>query len=150
MLRSLAEAGQKFHRQQIKEPFDEPPHAVFRMAEFPRPVPHHGFAHAKSPGMRQHRHEAVQLAVEPHFGKYFAAITFQPAIVVVQPHARQPTHQPVEGPRGKHFVPRIVPHFFPAADHVVSRGQHGKQFRNLGRIVLQIGVERDDSAPRAA
>ena len=67
MLRPLAETGEELDGEQVEKPFDEPRQAVFRAAELPRPMMDDHFAHAETAGGRQHRHEAVQLAVEPHF-----------------------------------------------------------------------------------
>ena len=62
--------------------------AVLRAAELPRAVVDHQFADAEAPGGGQHGHEAVQLAVEPHFVEDLAAVALHAAVVVVQ-HARR-------------------------------------------------------------
>ena len=41
-------------------------------------------------------------------------------------------------------MPRVVTPFLPSADHVVALVQHGQQLGNLVRIILQVGIERQD------
>ena len=85
------------------------------------------FADAKALGRGQHRHEAVQLAVQPDLVHHFAAIGLQAAVVVVQLHAGQPADQPVEHSRRQHLVPRVVPLALPAADDVEAFVELGEQ-----------------------
>ena len=101
-------------------------------------------AHAETAGGGQHRHEAVQFAVQPHLGEHLAAITFHAAVVVVQTDAGEPADQPVEDARGQHLVPGIVAHLLPAADDVAVSFHRGQEPRDLARVVLQVGVERHD------
>ena len=104
----------------------------------------HDLADPKAPGSGQHRHEAVQLAVEPHFAKDLAAVALHAAVVIVQLDAGQPADQPVEHARRKHFVPGVVPHLLPAADHVELVGHGRQKTGDFARVVLQVGVERHD------
>jgi hypothetical protein len=46
-------------------------------------------ADAKAAGRGEHRHKAVQLAVEPNLMDHVAAKGLESAVVVVQPDARQ-------------------------------------------------------------
>ena len=92
-------------------------------------------------GGGQHRHEAVQLAVEPNFVHHLAAKRLQAAIVVVQMDARQVADQPVEHARRQHLVPRIVPLVLPAAHDVEAFVELGQQAGDLGRVVLQVAVD---------
>ena len=64
--------------------------AVFRAPELPRAmVRSTSLADAESAAGGQHRHEAVQLAVEPHLVEDLAAVALHAAVVVVELHARQ-------------------------------------------------------------
>ena len=47
-------------------------------------------ADAEAAGRRQHRDEAVQLAVEPDFAEHLGAVALHAAVVVVQLDAGQP------------------------------------------------------------
>ena len=72
MLRPLAEACQKLDRQQVEKSFDESADAILRLAELPRPMVDGNLADAKAARRGQHRNEAVQFAVQPHFAKHLA------------------------------------------------------------------------------
>ena len=89
VLRPLAVADEKLHRQQIEQSLAEARDAVLRSAVLPRPMLHDDLADAKALGGGQHGHEAVQLAVEPDFVHHLAAKRLQAAVVVVQMDARQ-------------------------------------------------------------
>ena len=102
------------------------------------------FADAVSAAGGQHGHEAVQLAVEPHFAQHLAAVALHAAVVVVQFHARQAADHGVEDPRRQDLVPGIVADLLPAADDVEIVFHGGQEPRDLVRIVLQVGVERHD------
>ena len=57
--------------------------AVLRVAEGSPTVSDHDLADTKAASRRQHGHEAVQLAVQPHLAEHLALITFHAAVVVV-------------------------------------------------------------------
>src|SRR5262249_5948140 len=140
--------------------------SVLRMTELPRPMIDLNLADAIAACSRQHRNEAVQLAVEPYFLEHFSAIALHAAVVIVQPDAGQPADHQVENSTGPDLVPGIVAHALPAADHVKYTGpafirtcllvslsrchlvscplQRGQKTRYLGRIVLQVCVEGHD------
>src|SRR5271170_435502 len=85
MLRALAEAGQKPHRQQVEKPASKTAHTVLRAAEPPRPVVDRHLRDAKALGVRENRYEAVQLTVKPNLRGNFRPKQLQPAIMVMQP-----------------------------------------------------------------
>src|SRR6185437_4907508 len=118
MLRPLAESGQEFDSQQVEKTFDEAADAVFRAAKTARPVGDGDLAHAKTAGVRQNRHEAVQFAIQPDLAKDLAAVTLHAAIVVVQPDAGQLADHPIKHARRQDLVPRVVANLLPAADYV--------------------------------
>src|SRR5439155_19303753 len=106
----------------------------------------------------QHGNEAVQLAVELHFVEDLRAVTLHAAVVVVQLHAGQPAHHEVEDSTREDLVPGVVAFSLPAADHVEPAGvlvagqllavcQGRKKAGNLGRIVLQVRVQRQYNIP---
>src|SRR5262249_53004023 len=144
MLRALAETGEELYRHQIKEPFDEAGHAVFRLAKAARPMGNLDLADAISACRRQHRDKAVQLAIKSNLTENSGAVTFHAAVVIVQSHASEPTYYPIEDSTWPNFVPWIVPHSLPAADHVETGVQCRQKTRNFARIILQIAVERDN------
>ena len=104
-----------------RKPRSEAAKAVFGLAELSRPMLHRQFGHAKAAGVGQHRNEAVQFAVQPHFPGDFRPENLQSAIVIVQLESGERADQPVEDFAGIDFVPRIEPAFLPAVDDVRSR-----------------------------
>ena len=141
VLRPLAVADHEFHGQQIEQALGQPRDAVFRFAELARPMADDDFADAKALGRREHRHEAVQLAVEPNFVHHLAAEGLQAAVVIVQVDARQLAHEPIEHPRRQHLVPGVVALALPAAHDVEAFVELGQQVGDFGRVVLQVAVD---------
>ena len=88
VLRALAESGEKLDGQQVEEAFDESADSILRAAELSRTVVDHDFPYPIPPRGGQGRQEAMQFAIEPHFVEDLAAIALEPAVVVVQFHAR--------------------------------------------------------------
>ena len=115
-----------------------------------RMVAHDHLGHARALLRGEDGDEAVPLAVEVHAGEHAAPVGLERAAVVVQLDARQPRDEGVGRPRrqaARHQgVLALAP---PAGDDVVAFVELGEQHRDVGRIVLQIGVERhDDVAAR--
>ena len=148
MLRPLVEAGEEIDGQQIEKAFNDPCDAVLRVAELAGAVVDDDLAHLPAAGGGQHGHEAMQLAVEAHFVEDFAAVALEAAVVVVQLHAGQPADEPVEDARRADLVPRIVADLLPAADAVEAAVDLGQEAGDFARIVLQVGIERDDQFAR--
>ena len=149
MQRALAEPGQEPHGQEVEKSLEEPRDAVLRDPMPAGPMMDLDLADAKAAGMSQHRHEPVQLAVDVHLANHLGAVELEPAVVVVEPAAGQAADHPVEDPAGEHLVPRIVTGLLPAADHVGPLVEPAQEAGDLGRVVLEVGVEREDPvAPR--
>ncbi len=101
--------------------------------------------------MREHGHEAVQLAVQAHVLEHHVAVGFEAAVHVVQLHAGGAAHEPIEHARRQHLGDRVVPLLFVARDQIEAFRQLGQETRDLFGIVLQVGVEREhDAAPARA
>ena len=103
---------------------------------------HRHLGHPKPPGMRQHGNEAMQLAIEGQLPGDLRSQTFEATVVVVQPQSGQPAHQPVEDFARLGLVPRVKPALLPAIHHIEALAQPLHEPRNLGGVVLQVGVER--------
>jgi DNA-binding NarL/FixJ family response regulator len=99
--------------------------------------------------VREHGQEAVQLAVDPQVMDYLCAVGLQPAVDVVQGQARDGAREAVEDAREDAARPRILAAALPAGDEVEALVELREQARDLGGVVLEIGVDRDDDlAPR--
>lgn len=95
------------------------------------------------------RDESVHFTVETNVPKYFPAVSFECASIVVKMDAGNQTYESIGDPRRKLLGKEwILPVFAPAADHVKA---FLKRIKNLGYVswvVLQIGVERNDEASK--
>ena len=102
-----------------RNPLSMRDHAVLGPAVLPRPVADHDLADAEAAGVRQHRDEPVQLAVDADLIEHGAAIELEAAVVVVQVAAGHRADHPVEDAAGVDLVPGVVAGLLPAADDVV-------------------------------
>ena len=102
------------------------------------------FRDAETAGGSQNGHKAMELAIETDFVKYFTAVAFHAAVVIVQADACQTADEPIENTRGEHFLRRVVAGSFPAADNVVLLVHLFQELGHFVRIVLQIGVESNN------
>ena len=143
MQRPLAESGQESDGQQVEKPFEKPRETVFGRSMPAAAMANLDLADPEAPGVRQHRNEPVQLTVDADLTQHLAAIELETAIVVVQAAAGQAADHPVEDAAGIDLVPGIVAGLLPAADHVVPFLELGQEARNLGRVVLEVAVERE-------
>ena len=89
--------------------------------------------------------EAMHLAIEVHVLDDALAIRLERAAVVVDVDAADARDEPVRNDRGESAREQLVLAVFaPAADDVEALVHLGEQARDVGRIVLQIGIERND------
>ena len=88
--RPLAEARQEPHGQQVEKALDEPRDSVLRRSVPAAAMADLDLADAKPAGVRQHRDEAMQLAVDADLAEHLAAVELEAAVVVVE---RQPVSQ---------------------------------------------------------
>ena len=94
--------------------------------------------------MREHRHEPVTLAVKVNVLEDLGSVRLEAAVHVVElDPGREPRGRVVD-PRDEPSHERIVPIALPARDDVESVVELGEQVRDLGRVVLQVCIHRDD------
>ena len=86
----------------------------------------------------------MQLAVEAQAADDLGAVGLQAAVQVVEPEAREPAGDGVEDPRGDPAGERVAALRLPARDEVEALVELREQARDLGRVVLQVAVDRDD------
>ena len=72
------------------------------------------------------------------------AVGLEPAVHVVQAEAGDPAGDRVEDPRRHPAAERVAPLRLPAGDEVEALVELGEQARDLGRVVLEVAVDRDD------
>ena len=142
---------QEEHREQVHQPAEETPAAELADAELARVVLHHDFPDFEALPVRQHRNEAVHLAVQAQVLQHHGAVRFEAAVHVVEPHAGEVAHHGVEDARRQHLGNGIVPLLFVAGDEVEAFVQFGQEARNFLGVVLQVRVQREhDFAARFA
>ena len=116
----------------------------FERPDTPRPMLDRRLADAEPARRGQHRHEAVQLAVQPDLVDHVAAKALRPQLwscsftPVSRPTSQLKTfdgHRLCQGSWRSTFQPLTT------SKPVVELGQ---QLGNLGGAVLQVGVDRDD------
>ena len=89
----------------------------------------------------------MELAVELHPLDDLRAVRLEPAVHVVQPHAGDLAHDAVEDLRGDAPGERVPPLRLPPGHEVVALVELREQPRDLGRVVLQVAVDRDHDLP---
>ena len=86
----------------------------------------------------------MQLAVQPHALEHLGPIRLEAAVHVVQTHARDDGRGRVEDAREEPAQERVVPPCLPAGDEVEALVELGEKLRDLGGIVLEVGVDRHE------
>ena len=76
--------------------------------------------------------------------EHLRAIRLQPAVDVVEANAGDDAGRPVEDAREEPPDERVVPARLPARDEVEALVELREQLGDLGRVVLQVGVDRHD------
>ena len=142
--RPVAVAADERDGQQVEEAADVALDPVTRTAVLARTVVDRQLGDAVAPVVREHRDEAVQLAVQPQPLHDLGPVGLQPAVEVVQAQAGDAAGDPVEDLRRDAPRERVAPLRLPAADEVEALVELRQQPRDLGRIVLEVGVDRDD------
>ena len=92
----------------------------------------------------EHGDEPVQLAVEPQAAHDLGAVRLQAAVHVVEVDAGDPAGDRVEELRRDPAAQRVASLRLPAGDQVEALVELGEQLRDLGGVVLEVAVDRDD------
>src|SRR5262245_31804786 len=94
--------------------------------------------------MREDGDEAMQLAVELDVVEQLAAVRLEAAVDVVQLDASGRADHAVEDARRKRLGPRVQARILPPGNEIVAFVELLEEAPDLRRIVLQIGVHRED------
>ena len=144
MQRPCRETRVEHDAEEVEGPLEETVEAVFRTAELPRMMVDGDFADPVAAPVKQDRNEPVKFAIEREAFESFRAVGLEAAVEIVELDAAQAADHQIEDPRGQGFVDGIVADAFPAGNHVAALMQLCDESRDLLRIVLQVGVHRDD------
>ena len=116
-----------------------------------RVVAHDHLGDARARPLGVDRDEPVHLAVEAHRLEDLAAVGLERAAVVVQAQPADAADQPVgDARRQLAGERRVLAVLAPAGDDVVALLELVEQARDVGRIVLEVGVHRDDDVAARA
>src|ERR1700722_9805456 len=136
---------QKTNGQQVKEDPDGARNSVMRLAPLPVDVADGNLTNAGSIPGGKRRDEAMHLPVKGNIVNHFATICFKRSSKVMNVDSGKFGHEPVGAARRYSTHDKIVDtRLAPSADYVVSLLQLGHKLRNLGRIMLQIAIHRQD------
>ena len=99
---------------------------------------------AKSFGVRQHRREAMELAVKADVFGHILAVRLESAIEVMQLDTGCFSDGPVEHFAWRGFAEGILAALFPAGNEIIALVEFGEKAGKLVGIVLQVAIHRDD------
>src|SRR5918999_2477561 len=116
--RSVPVAPDERHRQQVEKPPEVALRAVARASLRAGAVIDRDFSDAKASVVREHRQEAVQLAVDAEALEDAGSIRLQSAVEVVQPETRDAARGDVEELGEDAPQARVPPSRLPAGDEV--------------------------------
>ena len=117
----------------------------FVLPAVPRVVAHLDLRHLGPVHLRQHRDEAVHLAVQRQRLGQVAPHRPERAAHVLDAHAGHLPDQPVAQPARRLANQRVVLAVLAQAEHgVVTLRQLLQQHRDVGRVVLQVAVHRHE------
>src|SRR5262249_26599993 len=118
-----------------------------RAAVSARPMVDRDLRNAIALLVREHWDETMQLAVEHEASYDLGAIRLEAAVHVVEVQARHAPGDPVEELRRKPSRDRVASACLPARHEIESLLELREQARDLGRVVLQVAVDRDHDVP---
>src|SRR5690606_10814883 len=136
------------HCQQVQDHAESTRNAVLGLAGLAGVVIYHRLAdavrrcHAGYP----HGDETVHLAEQPHLLDDLGAVDLEAAAVIAQAHAGDARDQPIGDKRGQAaHQPLVLPVAAPAREQVqIALEQLLDHAGNVGRVVLQVAVQRGD------
>src|SRR6185369_12081811 len=136
---------QKFDADQIQQHCDRARQSVIRFTAAAREVLDRNFRDRRTRPAGECRNKPMQLSVELQLFDHLATISLECRPEVMQLQTTQFRHQPICDAAGKSSRdPSILPLITPAADNVVAFAEFRDECRDLGGIVLEIAVHRND------
>ena len=142
MQRAVAVTTHEPHGQEVEKPPEVALHPIARLPVLTGSVVHGQLADPVAAVVCEHGQEPVKLAVDPEVPDHVGSVGLEPAVQVVEAQPGHAPHDPVEDPRGDPTRQRVAPVRLPARDEIEALVEFGEQARDLGWIVLEIGVDR--------
>jgi hypothetical protein len=147
MERAVAVPPHERHGEEIEESAHVPLDAVVRASVLPRAMIHREFRDPVPAVVSEHGDVAMELAVEVEPLENLGTVCLETAVHVVQADPRDPARHGVEELRRNAACQGIAPLGLPARHEVVPLVEPGEEPWNLGRIVLEVAVDRHDDGP---
>src|SRR3954447_525665 len=144
MQRAIAVSTHEDDREKVERAAEVALDSEARLAVRARSVIHGQLGHAEAEMMREHRDEAMALAVELDVLEHFGAVRLKPAVHVVELHTGRYTSRAVVDLRDEAPHEWVLPVALPTGHEVIALVELREQIGNLGCVVLEIGVHRDD------
>src|SRR4029453_17216842 len=144
MKRAMSIAAHEPDGHEVEEATQVALDAVVGPPVLPRSVVDRQLGDAISAVVGQYREEAMELAVDPQVSRDLASVGLQAAVHVVQAEARHSPDDAVEDARGQSAGERIPPPGLPAGDEVEALIELREETWDLGWVVLEIRVDRDN------
>src|SRR5215217_9787454 len=148
MHRALPVLREKRHGEQVQKPFDQTRPSVLRCPPATRMMPYGKLADPEAFGMSQNRGETMQLTIQPDAAHDVRAVELESAVEIVQRHTRDGANRGIEEATGKGLPERILTPLLPARHQIETLVELGQKARNFHRVVLEIGVHREDQISR--
>src|SRR5262249_39663209 len=136
--------GQEQHGQEVQESPPEPGRAELGPPVAPGAVMHGDLGHLEAAPRREHRDEAVKLAVQADLLHDLSPVDLEAGVEIVEPHAGEPARHPVEESGRPGLGARILTILLPAGYEVDAILEAAEELGDLRRIVLKIGVQGHD------
>ena len=137
--------AQELHGQQVEQHLERSVDPILGDAELPRAMVDHNLGDASAGPRCVYGHKPVHLAVEPDVADDLCTIGFEAAPVIVEFDAGPGGDEPVGEDRRESPAPEeVLPRLAPAADDVEPLIKFGDQAGDVCRVVLKVGVERNE------
>jgi molybdopterin molybdotransferase len=142
--RAVPVAADEGDRKEVEEAPEVALRAVTRLAMSAGTVVNRELGDSETAVVREHRQEAVELAVDAETAEDLGPVRLEPAVQVVEAQARDTARRGIEEPRERAPEPRVPTLRLPARDEVEAFVELGEKARDLAGIILEVGVDRDD------
>src|SRR5439155_10676969 len=140
MQRPIPVTAEERNGEEVEEPAGVPLQAVARPAMLSPAMVDGDLRDAISALVSEHRHEAVELAVEVERPNHLGPIRLEPAVHVVKTHAGDQRGGPVVDAGDDAAGQGVLAIALPARDEIEAFVELREQVRNLSGIVLEIRV----------
>ena len=135
-------SNQEKDDRKVEHPPQDPITTVARLAVLTRCVWHLDLSHLKPLPVGEEWDKSVKASNQNKVLDNLATHDLETTVNVTKTGAPKPAHEPVEHCRAKNLPTRILAMPSPGTDEIQARGKTIGELHDLGRILLQIRVDR--------